>query len=80
MPASESAESFRRILTGSVRMLRGERPPSWSADFARRWRASREVSDGAVETVHVAAHLSGPRKSHAMLEGINHIEEADLDA
>jgi hypothetical protein len=57
----------------ALHMARHGRPPEWDADFARRMAAAREVSDGTAEAVHVAAWLSGPRRSHALVEGIEHV-------
>jgi len=60
----------RELAIQTLSYIRDGRPASWDADFERRWQAAREVSDGVVEAVHVAAWLSGPRRSHSLFEGI----------
>lgn len=40
-------------------------------DERRQWEAARAVSDGPVEAIHTAAWLEGPRRSHALFEGID---------
>ncbi len=40
-------------------------------DERRKWEAARAACDGTVSAVHCAAWLDGPRRSHALFEGID---------